>query len=155
MSFNCSAQISVASASRSGQRAPTGVAVPPAGGVGRAAARSASSCTFRRHGRLGLQPVGRGQVRLHPRYARRGFPGARRRSASSLGPGRAPGHWPYRARPQRCPQTPSSIPRPPRSALLRRARAWQGGTASSQPAFFQLEGSSPRALAGVGGAAAR
>lgn len=91
MSFNCSAQISVASASRSGQRAPTGVAVPPAGGVGRAAARSASSCTFRRHGRLGLQPVGRGQVRLHPRYARRGFPGARRRSASSLGPtGRDP-----------------------------------------------------------------
>lgn len=30
----------------------------------------------RRHGRLGLQPAGRGQVRLHPRYARPGDPRA-------------------------------------------------------------------------------
>lgn len=75
MPFNCRAQISVSSTSRSGQRAPTGVSVPPAQGLGRAAA-AFSVLPHRRHGRLGLQSVGRGQVRLHPRYARRGLPGS-------------------------------------------------------------------------------
>ena len=83
--FNCTAQIAVAPTSRSWQRAPTGVSVSPA-----RAAAALRILRHRHHGRLGLQPAGREQVHLHPRYARRGFPG------SATGP---PGAWGQAGRP--------------------------------------------------------
>ena len=83
--FNCTARIAVAPTSRSWQRAPTGVSVSPA-----RAAAALRILRHRHHGRLGLQPAGREQVRLHPRYARRGFPG------SATGP---PGAWGQAGRP--------------------------------------------------------
>lgn len=83
--FNCRARIAVAPTSRSWQRAPTGVSVFPA-----RAAAALRILRHRHHGRLGLQPAGREQVRLHPRYARRGLPG------SATGP---PGAWGQAGRP--------------------------------------------------------
>lgn len=111
--FNFGAQVSDAPTARSEQRAPTGT-VSPSRGASRAAA-ALSIRRHRRHGRRRLQPAGRGQVRLHPRYAR---PSAAPGSAKPPGPvGQAgrPGPGLRGGVPSACPLRPPP-PRAPRPA---------------------------------------
>lgn len=81
----------------------------------------------RGHGRLGLQPAGRGQVQLHPRYVRGGLPGS---TAPAGGPHScahpAPeGAWRAGAR---------RAPHPPAAARYLRARGPPGPGRVARPA---------------------
>lgn len=95
MPFNCRARIAVAPTSRSGQRAPSGASVPPG-----PAAAALRILRHRHHGWLGLQPAGREQVRLHPRYARRGLPGSATGPLGARGQAGRPGTGPGAGNPR-------------------------------------------------------